>query len=134
MCAGQQRVELLVMPASKVRGGVAAAVEECSFSSCLSTSQQMKLLLIPVSFLLRICHYLSSKLPAEVLLLNDLHRREIRTNNFTFLGHCKSLFLQKLIRWTGSYIRGLSLPAVIHPTTQVIYNLLHLCTAVFIFN
>lgn len=62
--------------ASKVRGGVAAGAGECSFSSCLSASQQMKLLLIPVSFLLRICRYLSFKLPADVLLLNDLQSYE----------------------------------------------------------
>lgn len=76
VCAGEQRAELLVTAASKVRGGVAAGVEECSFSSCLSTSQQMKLVLIPGSFLLRICHYLSFKLQAEVLLLNALQYYE----------------------------------------------------------
>lgn len=70
--AGQQRAELLMTAASKVRGGLVVGAEECSFSSCLSTLQQMKLLLIPVSFLFRICHYLSFKLPEEVLLLNDL--------------------------------------------------------------
>lgn len=91
--AGQQRAELLMTAASKVRGGLVVGAEECSFSSCLSTLQQMKSLLIPVSFLFRICHYLSFKLPEAVLFwMTCSILRHKRNNNFDFPGCCKSLF------------------------------------------